>query len=218
MSLIDYMQIIWRRGWIIIALAGVAAVSAFFLSRLQAPVYRATLTVLIQPARADLGLTESASRLVRNYALYLDSDATAARVIDVLRLDMLPGQLNSSVNVSPDTLRFSILIEVEHPDETQAGQIAQEFGNQLVQYRFQENQKNRLEDRIDASIVDAPRVDLDRPRPTLNALAGAVLGAILGALIVFVLEYLESAIVRRREDIERALALPVLASIPPLER
>jgi capsular polysaccharide biosynthesis protein len=33
-----------------------------------------------------------------------------------------------------------------------------------------------------------------------------------------VLEYLESSIVRRREDIERALDLPVLATIPDMER
>jgi len=31
---------------------------------------------------------------------------------------------------------------------------------------------------------------------------------------VFVLEYLESNIVRRREDVERFLDLPVLAAIP----
>ena len=36
--------------------------------------------------------------------------------------------------------------------------------------------------------------------------------------VVFVLEYVESSIVRRREDIERVLDLPVLASIPDMER
>lgn len=67
-------------------------------------------------------------------------------------------------------------------------------------------------------MVDVPRVGLDRPRTVLNTLAGAVLGALLGMVIIFILEYLESAIVRRREDVERALSLPVLASIPDLDR
>lgn len=218
MNLIDYGRILLRRGWIMILLAVIAAASAFFLSRLQTPIYRATQTVLIQPARADLGLTESASRLVRGYALYLDSDATAARVIDTLRMDMTPGALNSVVVVNPDALRLSVQIEVELPEQVLATRVAQEFGNELVQFRFQENQKNLLSERIDALMVDVPRVELDRPRPTLNALAGGVLGLILGGIIVFVLEYLESAIVRQREDVERSLSLPVLASIPDPDR
>jgi capsular polysaccharide biosynthesis protein len=48
----------------------------------------------------------------------------------------------------------------------------------------------------------------------VNALAGGVLGLLLGGVIVFVLEYLESSIVRRREDIERSMDMPVLAAIP----
>lgn len=217
MTLIDYGSILLRRGWIMILLALIAAGSAYFLSRLQTPIYRATQTVLIEPARADLGLTESATRLVRQYAVRLDSDFTAERVIDVLRLDMTPAALNGATVVNSDALRLTIQIEVELPDAEMARQVAQEFGNQLVQYRFQENQQNRLEDRITASLQDVARVDLDRPRPPLNALAGGVLGFILGGIVVFALEFIESAIVRRREDIERALDLPVLASIPDLD-
>jgi capsular polysaccharide biosynthesis protein len=218
MNLIDYGSILLRRGWIMILLAIIAAASAFFLSRLQTPIYRATQTVLIEPARADLGLTESATRLVRQYAVRLDSDFTAERVIDTLRLDMTPAELNGATVVNSDALRLTIQIEVELPDAEIARQVAQEFGNQLVQYRFQENQQNRLEDRITASLQDVARVDLDRPRPPLNAAAGSVLGLILGGIIIFVLEYLESAIIRRRDDLERTLTLPVLASIPDIER
>jgi capsular polysaccharide biosynthesis protein len=36
-------------------------------------------------------------------------------------------------------------------------------------------------------------------------------------MIVFVLEYLESSVLRRREDVERSLALQVLAAIPDFE-
>jgi capsular polysaccharide biosynthesis protein len=218
MTLIDYGRILLRRGWIMLLLATIVAASAFFLSRLQTPIYRATQTVLIQPARADLSLTESTRTLLRSYAVYLDSDFTAVRVIDVLQLDMTPGDLNSRVIVNPDALRLTIQIEVELPDRQQSLDVAQEFGNQLVQYRFQENQKNRLEDRIDASLADVARAELDRPRPALNAAAGGVLGLIVGALLVFLLEYLESAIVRQPADIERTLSLPVLASIPQTDR
>lgn len=218
MNLVEYGSILFRRGWIMILLALIAAGSAFFLSRLQTPVYRATQTVLIQPARADLGLTESATRLVRSYAVWLDSDQVAANVIDTLRLDMTPGQLNGAVVVNPDSLRLTVQIEVELGDQEIAREVAQAYGQQLVRFRFEENQKNRLEDRIDALMQDVARVELDSPRPTLNAIAGGVLGLMLGALVVFILEYLESAIIRRREDVERTVNLPVLASIPDTDR
>jgi capsular polysaccharide biosynthesis protein len=51
----------------------------------------------------------------------------------------------------------------------------------------------------------------------INTAAGGLFGAILGFVIVFVLEYLESSIVRRREDVERSLELAVLATIPQSE-
>jgi len=46
-------------------------------------------------------------------------------------------------------------------------------------------------------------------------LAGAVLGLLLGGAVVFALEYLESNILRIRDDVQNFLALPLLAAIPP---
>ena len=37
---------------------------------------------------------------------------------------------------------------------------------------------------------------------------------LLGGVFVFVLEYLESNIVRSKNDVERLLELPVLAAVP----
>jgi capsular polysaccharide biosynthesis protein len=84
----------------------------------------------------------------------------------------------------------------------------------LVRYRSSENQTVRQEDRINALLPDSARCGLQSPRPALSAAAGAVLGAVLGLVVVFALEYLESSIVRRREDVERVSGLPVLAVIP----
>jgi len=53
-----------------------------------------------------------------------------------------------------------------------------------------------------------------QPRPTINALAGGLLGVLVGVVIVFVLEFLENSVVRRRSDLERQLEMPVLATIP----
>ncbi len=74
------------------------------------------------------------------------------------------------------------------------------------------------QDRVDAMLPDKATGGLYAPRPAIYAAVGAILGAVLGGVIVFVLEFLESSIVRHRDDVERALDLPVLAMIPDMER
>jgi len=63
-------------------------------------------------------------------------------------------------------------------------------------------------------VLDPATYGLYRPRTAVNTMAGGVLGLLLGGTVVFVLEYLESNVVRRQEDVERFLDLPVLAAIP----
>jgi capsular polysaccharide biosynthesis protein len=217
MSLIDYGRVLLRRGWIVLLLAALAAVSAYVLSTQMQPVYRSTQRVLMQPARADLGLTEASKTLLGNHVAYLDSEFVAQQVIDNLSLDMQAGALKSAVTIVPDPNSLSIQIDVDLPDGNLANDVAREWGNLLIQYRNEQNQKARREDRIDASLQDVARYSLLSPRITINAVAGALLGVLLGAVIVFVLEYLESSVVRSRDDVERGLDLPVLAVLPDME-
>jgi capsular polysaccharide biosynthesis protein len=217
MKLTEYGRILVRRGWIILLLALLAGGSAYGFSQFIPETYRATQVVLIQPSRNDLGLTEAIVRLLNSYRTYLDSRLIAADVINNLQLDMTADALKSEVVITVGQIDFTIRIDVDSADAHTAEIIAREWGDQLVQYRVRENQTVRNEDRIDAVIQDNPQVSLLQPRPTLNAAAGAVLGFLLGIIIVFVLEYLESSIVRNREDLEHTLDLPVLASVPRAE-
>jgi len=217
MNLMDYASILLRRGWIMILLAVIAAASAWFLSQRQTPIYRSTQRVLMQPTRADFGLTEASKTLLGNHVAYLDSEFRAQEVIDNLRLDMTPGDLKNKVTIAPDPLNLTIQIDVDLPDGDLANDVAREWGNLLIQYRNEENQRARREDHINARLQDVARYDLLRPRPTINAAAGAILGLLLGGVIVFVLEYLESSVIRNRDDLERSAAINVLAAIPGTE-
>ncbi len=217
MNLTEYGRIIARRGWIILLLALIAAGSAYAFSRFITPTYRATQVVLVQPSRNDLGLAEATIRLLNSYRTYLDSREIGARVINNLQLDMTPDELKSRVVITVGQIDLTIRIDVDNEDPDIANRVAREWGSQLVEYRFRQNQTVRREDRIDAIMPDQPRVDLLQPRPTLNAAAGGVLGLLLGVIIIFVLEYLESSIVRSRDDLERTLDLPVLTAVPRAE-
>lgn len=217
MSLFEYVRILIRRGWIMLLLAVLAGGSAYVFSRMQTPVYAARQTVIIEPSRADFGLAEASRQLLEPLVVYLYSNERATEIINSLRLDVTSGELLGMTRIASDQFRRSIIIEVESSDQRVAAQVARAWGEALDAYRDERNQTARREDRVEAILPDQPSVGQVAPRPTLLAAAGAVLGFLVGGVIVFVLEYLESGIVRRREDVERQLNLPLLAVIPPGE-
>lgn len=219
MNLLDYGQILVRRGWIMVLLALVTGVSAFLFSQTMQPVYRSTQNILIVPSRSDFGLTQAALQLLNSRVAYLQSESVAAQVIDALNLDMEPAFLRSRTTVTANRDNLSIQIDVDleaNSDEEAArfvNPITAEWGNALVRYQEELNQEARREDRIRAQKQDTPKVSLLRPNVRVNALIGAIAGFFVGAVVVFVLEFLESAVVRSRADIER-VPLAVLAVVP----
>ncbi len=214
MELSDYLRIIRQRGWIIILLAVLTAVAAFGYSRMQTPVYESNLRLLVRPARTDFGQSQAARELLGNYEQWLRSSFRAQAVIDQLQLDMTAGELLGDVSVASDRLGLVVQLVVENSDGDLANDIARAWGNLLIQWQQQENEKNRQEDRITIEFQDNPQYSQASPQTTINTAAGFVFGALLGIILIFLLEWLESGVMRRSEDVERYLEIPVVGSIP----
>jgi len=215
MELLDYLRILRRRGWIIVLFAVVAAVSAYGVSKMLTPIYRAEIKLNVVPARADLGLSSAAKDLLRNYGVNIRSHTLAQKVIDRAQLDMTTYDLLAKMNVNPETSDFTILIDAKDPNPNVAIQIVQTAAELFVEDRREWNAQQDRRDRIDVSIVDDARdAPLYSPKTKINALAGGIAGALLGGMIVFFLEWLESNVVQTSQDVERTLAVPVLGAIP----
>src|SRR5690606_21440399 len=89
MQLQEYLRILWRRGWIMIALAVLTAAAAFGFSLIvkqRAPLYKSTIDILVQPARSDFGQAQAAKQLLGTYQRWLNSSYRAADVIENLQL------------------------------------------------------------------------------------------------------------------------------------
>lgn len=220
MNLIDYGRIILQRGWIAILLAVVAAVAAYGFSQVVTPVYRSTQTVLLVPSRSDLGLTEAALRLINSRQAYLNSSLVAQEIINDLALDYAPQQLLGWTTIVPNRDSLAIQIDVDLPANTQAeaenliAPIVSAWSQELIDHQNELNQSARQEDRIQARIQDNPRTSRLRPQARIYTIIGGIGGLFLGVVIIFVLEYLESNIIRRRADVEAALNMKVLAAVP----
>jgi capsular polysaccharide biosynthesis protein len=210
----DYIRILRRRGWIIILVALLTALAAFGFSRMQTNIYKSTLNLLVRPSRTDFGQSQAAKELLKTYEVWLYSSYRAQAVIDELQLDMTAQDLLGDVEVASDNFSFMVSLAVENTDPDLANDIARTWGNQLIQWQQQENDKNRQEDRITIEFRDDPQVALDRPNTRINTLAAFVFGALMGIILIFALEWLESGIMQRGEDVERYLEIPVIGTIP----
>lgn len=215
MELRDYLRILRKRGWIIIAVALIAAAAAVGVSKLQTPIYKATIQISVEPARLDWGLSNVIKDIMRSYVVRLTSHSLAQEIIDRAQLDMNTDELKSMVTISTDSSNYTMQIDAKSSDSVLAQQIVQTMAEQFADERETWNQDQDQRDRVVVTIVDdVRRAELFSPKTKTNALVGLVFGAIVGALVVFVVEWLESDIVRTPDDVERTVGWTVLGTIP----
>ena len=214
MEITDYLRIFRQRGWIILLTGLLTAVATFGFSKSQTEIYESTLNLLVRPARSDYGQTQAAKELLGGYEAWLQSSLRAQEVINQLDLDMEAPALLGDVAVASESLRRIVTISVKNTEPSVANDIVVAWGNLLIQDQQRENDKNRQEDRITILFQDNPQISLDSPKTTINTVAGGVFGTLLGVILIFVLEWVESGVLRRKDDVERFLDLPVIGSIP----
>lgn len=207
--------IILRRWWIILLAVALAGASALLFGQLADPEYTATAEVAIMPSRPDMGLTESAKKLLRQYMTVANTRAWAQSVIDTLVYDMTPEELLSRVHFAAHDDRMVITIEVEDYDSVQASDIAEEWADMLRAWRAQQNAELRQEDRVTAYPLDrAAVVQSWPPRRAILGIAGSLIGVVIGGVVVLFVEFLEAGIYQTPQELERELRLSVLGAIP----
>jgi capsular polysaccharide biosynthesis protein len=213
----DYLNILRKRGWIIVLMACITAASALGFSLVQTPKYRATAKLSVNPARADWGLANAAKTLLRNYTINMTTHKTAQKVIDRAELDMSTDDLLSKVTVSSDESNLTLQVDAKDYDPVVAIQIAQTLAEVFIEDQTEWNNKQDKSDRIEVSLLDdvrdAPKFS---PKNKINTLAGGIFGVLLGGVIILLLEWLESDILRTPGDVERFIGLTVLGTIPTL--
>jgi capsular polysaccharide biosynthesis protein len=214
MALEDYIRILRKRWWIIVMSVLLTAGSAFIFCKLQHPQYTSTAEIIIDPARPDWGLAQSAKMLLRTYMTTAESDQWAQRVIDELQLPMRPEQLRSKAHFAAEEDRMVIKLEIEAYDGELANDIARTWATLFIHWRDQQNQLQRKEDRVYAYLRDQPRYVQSWPETKVVTAAGGIFGLVIAGIVIFFLEWLETGVVRTPQDLERYLYLTVVGAIP----
>lgn len=215
MELKDYLNVLLKRGWIILLVAAITASSAFVFSKMQTVVYRSSVQLNVWPGRPDWGLQQTIKGLLRNYSSQIKSRNVAQQVIGRQQLDMTVDSLLKEMTVSPIESDFLIQIDVDDIDPQRAQIIAQTaaevFVEQIRVYMLEQDKS----DRVDVFMRDdATPARVSWPKTGLLVVAGGLFGLLAGALVVVGLERLAADIIRQSRDVERYTGMTVVGSIP----
>ena len=215
MELNDYLRILRRWWWLILSIGLLTAASAFAFTYMQTVVNTATTKLLIK-ARPDFGQTQTIKDLRRDFAEWLRTDLRAFAVIDALEEDMNPYEMLGNFKAEPSSDSSVITLQFKDENCDVASDVVRVWGDQLIQWRNDENVGLQKADRIEVeSLYNAPSCGA-RPKlesSAINGAAGGVFGLLLGTLLTLLLEWYGSTRVRYQKDLEK-LQLPVIGKIP----
>ena len=214
MQIKDYINLLLKRGWIIVLVAAATFAGAVLVSKLQTPIFRSSIKISVSPARSDYGLSLTIERVLRNYAAQIKTRKMAQTVIDKLKLDLVPDAFLAELTINAQLDNNLIQVDVDDPDPNRAKDIANTLARVFVEDQTAKQADIDRQNRLDVSVLDdALPGELNRPKTRNNALAGGILGILLGGLIVFALEYLDDTL-KTAEDVDRYVGLTTLGAIP----
>ena len=175
MEIRQYIRIIIKRWWLIVLLALVATSTAAYNNYRRGPVYRSSVTLLLNPALDQSSMLTSASnrtsQLARTYALYLRTTAFADRVIQREGLNITPGTLVRSIDarIVDGTAYFEITASSKNPQDAQ--RLATVIANNFIAENL--TQQQQLQAARRAASLDSVQIllrdKLERERQNYDA-------------------------------------------------
>ena len=180
--------------WQSIVIAGAAAaVIAVIVSVIVVvvaePVYRASTDVSIRPRIADLGASEAASRLIRNYAIWVDSESYAARLDSETRGGLSDADIVHRVRTNGDSDRLVVTIQSEDEDADRAAAVVNGLADALVAEIATPARLNDPEKGLEIAVIDAARAPgaPTWPRGEVVIPVAAIVGAVVGAAVAWLI-------------------------------
>ena len=180
--------------WPSIVIAGAAAaVIAVIVSVIVVvvaePVYRASTSVSIRPRIADLGASEAASRLIRNYAVWVDSESYAMRLGADARGGLSDADIVHRVRTNGDSDRLVVTIQAEDEDADRAAALVNGLADALVAEVATPARLNDPEKGLEIAIIDAARAPgaPTWPRGEVVIPVAAIVGAVVGAAVAWLI-------------------------------
>lgn len=208
---------LWSRKFFIIFIAlvvgTIALLGSVFLIK---PKYTSTTRIYVVSRTAD-SITnqdlQAGSYLVKDYQEVITSNEVLSSVIDKEKLSLTPNELSSMISVTIPTDTRVISISVEDDNAQEATTIANTVREVAAK-------KIKAVTKVDdVTTLEAAEVPKEPSSPNIkrNTLIGVIAGGGLAVISIIILEILDDR-VRRPEDIEDVLGLPLLGIVPDIDK
>ena len=218
-DLLQFLQALWQRMWVIILTAAIAAGIAFTWTRyFVQPLYKASAQLYVNNSSVSLGSTNfsistseltAAQSLVDTYIVILQTRTTLEEVIKEADVDYSYEELSKMIDASAvnGTEVFSVTVTSTDPYEAEkiANTIAVVLPNEIAD--IVEGSDVRI---VDYAVVPAQR---SSPSYTMNTTIGFLIGLVLSAAVI-IIRQLTDTLVRTEDHLTHTYNIPVLAAIP----
>ena len=215
----DYTGVIRRRYWLVLVLALAAALTAYFYSSRQQPVYQAGVSVSVTPNVIDYWTNQAMERLLRTYVDRVQTWEVAARVVANRQLDVPPDAVLGGLRMVIVPASSKVVVQAESASAQQAVAVVNGFADELVRLAESEQSSGPggdifLRARVLAHATSVGRVG---PRLRFNVAVALVLGTLVGVFLALAIEFIDTR-VRSREEAEQILGMIVIACAPPVPK
>lgn len=210
---LNRLSVVWRHKWIVLATIVVVVGATYGVSRSLTPIYSTSSTLIIaQPGRQQTFDTAQANEeAARSYSQILSSPNFAGQVASAIGGRVTSSKISSETSIQSVPNTELIKITAEDASRTRAKAIADRYASVFVAYA------PRLTPQTKATVTLADYAPLPksptRPKPTLYALAAAILGVMAGIALAFLRERFDVRL-RTVDEISAQTELPVLGDIP----
>lgn len=213
-DLLEVMQILLGRIWLILGAGLLTALACFAFSKfVLIPTYESTTKIYILNKKDNASITYSdvqmGTQLTKDYAELINSRYVLEEVIGQLSLDLEYRLLLKKVSVSTPTDTRIVSITVEDTDPAQAMNIAN-----CIREAASEHIQNVMD--IEAvNIVETANMPTEKASPSIVkwTLIGGMLGMFLLSVLILI-RYLLDDTIKSSEDVEKYLGVSTLALIP----
>lgn len=207
-----------KKFLIIIVVLIAAILGAVYTLKLIVPEYQSSTSLVLVQVETETTSEDTSSitssditlnsNLVHNYREVAKSKTVATKVIDNLNLDMSLTEVQNSISVTSISNTELIKITVTHTDPELACKIANEVAKVFIE------KVNEIYKLSNVHVLDEAEVSYVKTNIhlTKNIVTFAFGGFILVFAYIIVINLLDTT-VKSDTDIEKALKIPVLASI-----
>jgi capsular polysaccharide biosynthesis protein len=216
MSAPDIYVALWRHKFFILLMTALLGAATWYLTSQQTKIYEASTLIRVQQSVQDaqdpIRSLDLGERLARTYAQIVKTRELSRRIEDQLNGDVPLGSIQGHLSADPVEDLELLWITARSPNPREAQRIADAAPPALRDFI---EQKGTLREQILTVETAAEPGDPASPNILFNVTIALMLGLLLNGALALLLEFFSDRL-PKLDELEQAVGLPILASIPAL--